>query len=67
MTEEVTMQPDEEGAQEQAQVEETQAQETQAEVVIVVDDVITVNPYASQTHLPDENRIWPPPFVKKHG
>jgi len=67
MTEEVTMQPDEEGAQEQAQVEETQAQETQAEVVITVGDVIAVNPYASQAHLPDENRIWPPPPVKNHG
>lgn len=67
MTEEVTMQPDEEGAQEQAQLEEAQAQETQAEEVIVVGDVIAVDPYASQAHLSDENRIWPPPFVKKHG
>jgi hypothetical protein len=63
MTEEVTMQPEEENQQE-AQQEATQAQS--AEEPVVVGDVIAVDPYASQAHLPDENRIWPPPFVK-HG
>lgn len=60
MTEEVTMQPEEEETQ--VQVEQAQVEET-----VVVGDVIAVNPYASQAHLPDENRIWPPPPVKNHG
>jgi hypothetical protein len=63
MTEEVTMQPEEENQQE-AQQEDTQEQA--AEEPVVVGDVIAVDPYASQTHIAEENRIWPPPFVK-HG
>jgi hypothetical protein len=59
MTEEVTMQPEDEAEQE---VQQEVQQEAQAQPVVAVDD-----PYASQAHLPDENRIWPPPFVKKHG
>lgn len=27
---------------------------------IVTGDVIAVDPYASQAHLPDEQRVWPP-------
>ena len=63
MTEEVTMQPEEESQQE-AQQEATQAQS--AEEAVVVGDVIAVDPYASQAHIAEENRIWPPPFAK-HG
>ena len=59
MTEEVTMQPEEENQQEVQQEAQPQAQ---VQPTVAADD-----PYASQAHLPDENRIWPPPFVKNHG
>jgi hypothetical protein len=55
MTEEVTMQPEEENEQ------EAQAQ-PQAQPTVAAED-----PYASQADVPDENRIWPPPPVKNHG
>ncbi len=48
---------------EEENVLEAQAQpQAQAEPTVAVED-----PYASQADVPEENRIWPPPFVKKHG
>jgi len=61
MTEEVTMQPEEENEQE-AQAQPQAQPQAQAEPTVAVED-----PYASQADVPEENRIWPPPFVKKHG
>lgn len=65
MTEEVTMQPEEDATKEAQQA--TQEQAKIEEEIVVVGDVIAVDPYASQAHLADENRMWPPPLVKNHG
>lgn len=55
MIKKVTMQPEDEAEQEVQQ-------EAQAQPVAAAE-----NPYASQADIAPENRIWPPPFVKKHG
>jgi hypothetical protein len=49
------------------EAKQTVVEEQTVEEPVVVGDVIVVDPYASQAHLPDEERTWPPIPVKHRG